>query len=428
MSIYEKLCLHYTEKPSGNINARRIATRLSAIAEIGQTKDGGSYRAGYSKEERQAKETIKQWMQLAGLYVYEDAAGNVFGRLNGTNPALSSVLCGSHADTVPHGGHFDGILGVISALEVAQSWHETSFIPLRSLEVAVFADEEGTRFHASLTGSSIMMGDLTNTSLQQYRDDQNLTFAQVLAADALSADNIHKAKRSPNEIFAFIELHIEQAKLLEQQNLPVGIVSGIAGPAWLELIWRGEAGHAGATPMPQRKDALAGAAEWLYTVEQLPVKFSKTSVATIGKFEVLPGGSNIIPGEVRLIADVRDIDLKSRDDLLDTMIKTAERIAAKRGLAVTIEEKMKIDPTLMSAQITAKIESSIKELGLLPYFLPSGAGHDAMVIGRHVPAGMIFVRCQNGTSHSPQEWVDLNDIVIGCQVLDNTLKQLVMQS
>lgn len=428
MNVYEQLM----QEQSGSIadksvNVRRMAERLDAISRIGMTADGGSCRVGYSREDRQAKELVKNWMRQAGLEVHEDAAGNLFGRLAGSQPALPSVLSGSHLDTVPNGGHFDGVLGVVAALEVAQCWQETGFMPRRSLEVVVFADEEGTRFQASLTGSRLLLGELTAESLQSYRDPAGMSFAQALAADQLDASRLETAIRKPEDMYAFIELHIEQGKVLEEQDLAVGIVNGIAGPAWLELRWLGEAGHAGGTPMRRRRDALAGAAEWMHCVEGMPSRFSATAVATIGKLEVFPGGSNVIPGEVRLIADVRDIDLKSRDELLESMVREAELIAAKRGLDVEVKPKIRIPPTLMAEKIMRQIQAAVENAGMKPFLLPSGAGHDAMVIGRHVPSGMIFVRCRGGISHSPREWVTLADIAAGCQVLKDILETLVLE-
>lgn len=411
-----------------NVNLQRIAKRISRIAEIGMTSDGGSSRIAYYKEDRQAKEVLKGWMRDSGLHVSEDAAGNIIGRLEGSCAALSPVLSGSHLDTVRNGGHFDGVLGVIAALEVAESWKEAGFTPRRSFEVVAFADEEGNRFNASLTGSHLMMGELNSDKLQHYRDNDGLSFAEVLKSDNLDASRIHEAIRKPEDIHAFVELHIEQGKLLEEQNLPVGIVSGIAGPAWFEMQWLGESGHAGGTPMLKRHDALAGAAEWMHLMEQLCTKNSDTAVATVGRLEVSPGARTIIPGEVRLFVDIRDIHLESRDNLLNILIKEAKSIAAKRGLKVNIEPKIKVAPTLMSEKIMRYIKMSIEPLGISPFYLPSGAGHDSMVLGRHIPTGMIFVRCRGGISHNPKEWTTLADIATGYQVLKHTLEQLIMEN
>lgn len=424
MTVYEKLMCEAAGTQIIGINQQRMAARLSAIADIGLTPEGGSHRPGYSHENRLAKNLVAAWMNEAGLTVHEDPAGNLFGRLAGNNPLLPSVLCGSHIDTVPNGGHFDGVLGVISALEVASCWQETAYRPQRSIEFVVFADEEGTRFNASLTGSRLMMGELSFTDLTSYHDTDGQTAAAVLQEDGLDVSRLAEARRNPSDFYAHIELHIEQGKVLEQRGLPVGIVNGIAGPAWVQFEWRGEAGHAGATPMNQRRDPLAGAAAWLHAVEQMPARISNTAVATVGKLEVFPGGPNVIPGLVRLIVDIRDICLESRDQLLEAVINEAREIAGKRHLELSVEMKMQVAPTAMADSIMKTISAAVEATGETPFYLPSSAGHDSMVIGRYVPTGMIFVRCRAGISHSPNEWVSLADMATGCRVLKYTLEEL----
>lgn len=427
MNICDKLISNASTKQLCiDLNNQRLALRLAAIANIGVTEDGGSCRLGYSKEDRQAKELVKSWMKEAGLIVHEDAVGNVFGKLAGLDSCLKPVLCGSHVDTVPNGGHFDGVLGVISALEVIDRWRETGFQPNRSVEIVIFSDEEGTRFNASLTGSRLMMGELSRNELALYRDSNGLTFTEALSEDNLDASRFETARRDPRDFFAMIELHIEQGKVLEKRGLPVGIVSGIAGPAWVQFEWIGEAGHAGATPMRDRRDAMAGVAEWLQRLEQLPSKYSDTAVATVGNLEVFPGGTNVIPGEVRLIADIRDICLESRDKLKAAAIHEANAIASRRNLQLNVETKIQVAPTALDGSILQAIEQAIKSANLEPFYLPSGAGHDTQILGRYIPAGMIFVRCCGGISHSPKEWVKLEDISIGCSVLKKTLEQLVL--
>lgn len=421
MDLYGRL----TKESSTITNMNRMAQRLHELSQIGLTSDSGSARIAYSPEDRQAKRLLKIWMQEAGLDVREDAIGNVFGRLPGANPELPVLLSGSHIDTVPNGGHFDGIVGVLSALEVAQAWHEQGFVPSRSLEVVAFADEEGSRFHASLTGSHFMMGELTLDSVQHYRDDNGNSFEQVLTNDGLDPAKLAEAVRRPEDIHAYVELHIEQGQVLENQGLPIGVVNGIAGPAWLEMKWYGRASHAGTTPMGMRFDALAGAGEFVARLEKLPPAFSSTAVATVGKFDVYPNGSNVIPGEVRLVVDVRDIDLVQRDLLLTAIMEEAAGIARQRGLELKMEVTIKIDPTSMSRDLMDKITTAIEHAGYPAFELVSGAGHDAMVIGRQIPTAMIFIRCLEGISHNPAEWASLADIAIGVQVLDETLKQLV---
>lgn len=425
MNLKAKLLNGFQNKYEGSFNEERIAERLSQLALIGMTEEGGSNRIAYTKEERSAKETVKKWMKEIPLEVYEDEAGNVFGRLNGKDTTLPAVLVGSHVDTVPNGGHFDGTLGVLTALEVAQTWTEEAFIPDRNLEIVIFSDEEGVRFDGGLTGSRVMMGEADAGSLREDKDEDGVTFAEALRADGLDIDLLDKAVRNSEEIHAFVELHIEQGKVLEREDSPVGIVTGIAGPANLWVQFNGEAGHAGNTPMGQRLDALAAASEFMTELEKLPGRFSETAVATVGKIDVHPGGSNVIPGRVELIVDVRDIYLESRDSLLATIEELAVKIAERRGLQVVLDTKLRVDPVLIQDGMKEIVKVAVESSGFKLVFLPSGAAHDAMIMGRHVPTAMIFVRSQDGISHNPKEWTTLDDIMAGCKVLSETLKGLV---
>lgn len=427
MDLKAKLLNEFQNKYTADFNGERIAERLYQLASIGMTEDGGSNRIAYTKEERAAKELVKKWMMEIPLEVYEDEVGNVFGRLQGKDRTLPVVLAGSHVDTVPNGGHFDGTLGVITALEVAQTWTEKGYTPDRSLEIVIFSDEEGVRFDGGLTGSRVMMGEADSESLSEDKDENGVTFAAALRADGLDIDLLEKAVRKPEEIHAFVELHIEQGKVLEREDRPVGIVTGVAGPVNLWVQFIGEAGHAGNTPMGQRLDALAAASEFMTELEKMPGKFSETAVATVGKIEVYPGGSNVIPGRVELIVDVRDIYVESRDGLLEKIEKAAKEISDRRGLQVVMDTKLKVDPVLIQDGMKEIVKSAVESSGFPPVFLPSGAAHDAMIMGRHVPMAMIFVRSQGGISHNPKEWTTLDDIMAGCNVLSETLKQLVIE-
>ncbi|RKN62779.1 M20 family metallo-hydrolase [Paenibacillus ginsengarvi] len=425
MNVYKKLI--QDSSPLAKTYANRIAQRLHELSVIGATADHGSARIAYSPEDRTAKELLKTWMREAGLLVREDEIGNVFGTYTGSQPELPAILSGSHIDTVPNGGHFDGVVGVLAALEVAQSWREQGYLPPRSLEVVAFADEEGSRFHASLTGSHFLMGELKLDAVSHYRDDEGRSFEQVLREHGLDPTTVELAARSPHTIHAFVEMHIEQGPVLEKCGLPVGVVDGIAGPAWLEMKWRGKAAHAGTTPMGMRLDALAGASECLLAIERLPCEYSPTAVATVGRMEISPNGSNVVPGEVSFVADVRDIDLNSRDRLLAAIQQEAEAIATRRGLSVESKLNIKIDPAAMSSRLIGIVENAIEQAGLPVFRLSSGAGHDAMVMKRHVPTVMIFIRCLDGISHNPKEWATLDDIAVGFQVLDKTLRQLATE-
>lgn len=244
---------------TAGVNGERIAERLHQLAQIGLTEQGGSSRMGFSPEERAAKERVKDWMREAGLNVHEDGAGNVFGRLEGTNQGAKAILSGSHVDSVPNGGHFDGPLGVLAALEVVEAWRETGYTPQKPFEVVIFTDEEGSRFKGGLLGSQAMVGETAEKVKEGLVDDEGRSFAEVLELDGLSVDSYRSAKRDLTQIETFVEVHIEQGKRLEKANVPVGVVTGIAGPCWMQVTFKGQAGHAGNTPMDDRQDALVAA-------------------------------------------------------------------------------------------------------------------------------------------------------------------------
>lgn len=406
------------------IDGERVATRLAKLSEIGLTSENGSSRMGFSIEERQAKELVKRWMKEAGLEVREDGAGNVFGRMNGTDSEAPIVLSGSHLDSVPNGGHFDGPLGVITALEVVEAWKKTGYQPRVSYEVSIFTDEEGSRFKGGLSGSTAMVGDVNQEEQLKLIDVNGDSFQKVIEKDGLTVSGYFDSKRESKGIAAFIEVHIEQGKQLENQNLPVGVVTGIAGPCWLELTFHGEAGHAGNTPMNDRKDALIAASLFIQELERFPKEVSPTAVATVGQLHVHPNGINVIPGKVTLTVDVRDIHKDTRDLLIDEIITMAQEVAELREITLEVVENIRIDPVPISFQMQGKVMKAIEEQGIESYLLPSGAGHDAMIIGRHIPTAMLFVRSKDGISHNPKEWTSLNDCVIAAHVLKKLIEDL----
>ncbi|MDQ0340532.1 allantoate deiminase [Caldalkalibacillus uzonensis] len=426
--VLDRLMATYNDSHDhSGVSGERLAARLAQLAAIGLTEEGGSQRIGFSPEERAAKELVKQWMNEAGLEVREDGAGNVIGRFTAQQDHLPVVMSGSHVDSVPNGGHFDGTLGVLAALEVAQAWKETGYRPDAPYEVVIFSDEEGARFNGGLTGSRAMMGEVNLEKQQQLKDINGDSFQSVIERDGLTVEQFMAAKRDPAEIAAFVEVHIEQGKTLEDAGIPVGIVNGIAGPCWLEVTFRGQAGHAGNTPMNQRFDALAAASQFILQVESLPKRISSTAVGTVGKIQVHPGGINVIPGEVKVYVDLRDIKRETRDQLIDAVQKEAHHIAQQRRLQVELSETLRVEPVPIYENMQQTVRTAVEALGIPPLFLPSGAGHDAMVLGRHVPVAMLFVQSKEGISHNPNEWSELNDCVQAVHVLKHLLEQLVTE-
>ncbi|MFU0789149.1 M20 family metallo-hydrolase [Virgibacillus proomii] len=423
--LFEQLMKTYDLKFEGDgISGQRIAKRLNALANIGKTAENGSNRSGYSEAEAHAQKLVASWMKQAGLNVREDGAGNIIGRLAGKEDTLPVIMSGSHVDSVPNGGHFDGTLGVIAALEVVEAWNTQGYQPIKPYEVVIFADEEGSRFNGGLNGSEAMVGNHVIERKKQLQDKDGLKFAEVLQMRGLSVESYQNAARDMKEIELFVELHIEQGKILEKENVPCGIVTGIAGPCWLEITFIGEAGHAGNTPMNDRKDALVAASELVWKVNQLPSQVSDSAVATIGKQIVEPNGVNVIPGKVTLYVDIRDIYEKTRDELMELVKQLAGDIAAKHGMAVNIMEKTKVKPVPINNNIQDLLETAMKKHRIRPLRLPSGAGHDAMIIGEKVPIAMLFVKSRKGISHNPEEWSDLTDCVQAIQVLKTSIENL----
>ena len=424
--VFENLMETYDAALShSGINGERLAKRLHELSEIGFTQIGGVKRPGLSDEEKKAKVLVKSWMAEAGLDVSEDGAGNVFGRLAGKNSEAKAIASGSHVDSVPNGGNFDGPLGVLSALEVVEAWKETGYTPDKPYEMIIFTDEEGSRFNSGLTGSRAMAGEITEAEMVGLRDYNGETLEQVLEHYGSSFQAFKEAKRDVTELGLFVEVHIEQGKKLEQADQPVGIVSGIAGPAWLEVEFKGEAGHAGNTPMVGRKDPLVAAAELIRQLPEFPGKVSETAVATIGKLEVLPNGINVIPEKVVLHADIRDIQEAPRDQLLEAVQKEAAEIAERRGIELNMKQNTKIQPVPIREELKEQLAQSLGKFGIDPVYIPSGAGHDAMILGRHIPVAMLFVRSKDGISHNPKEWSSLNDCVMGVHVLKDFIEKMM---
>ncbi len=421
----ERLLKELNNCPSyEGIDPVELAEKLDKLAQIGRTEDVGVSRFPYTDEESQAKQLFSEWMTEIGLTVKEDAIGNLFGRIEGENPDLPAVLTGSHLDSVPNGGAFDGPLGCISSLLAIKALIQSGLLLKRSVELVVFVDEEGARFNNSLFGSRVLMGELKKEDLMKFKDKNGKVLYQAMKEYGFDPENISSAYRDPKEIHAFLELHIEQGKKLEAEGKNIGVVNGIAGPVWTSFTFYGETDHAGNTPMEYRKDTVAAAGEFILAVEKMPRKFSETAVATVGKMNIFPNGTNVIAGKTEVMVDARDIDESARDQMLDVMKVSAEEIAQKRGLKIKVKEEVKIPPVVVPDTIQEAVRAAAEKNGLTAISIPSGAGHDAMVMGKYVPSGMIFVPSHKGKSHSPEEWTSLTDCVNGVQVMKEALRRL----
>lgn len=428
-NLHSNLLKNYdTTLDNEGINGERIAKRLQQLSEIGTTSDGGVTRPGFSDNEKAAKQHVTKWMENAGLKVHEDGAGNVIGRLSGSDDNVPAIGSGSHVDTVPNGGNFDGVVGVLAAIEVAAAWNETGYTPEKPYETIVFTDEEGSRFNSGLTGSMAMSGVDDFDKLRQLVDFNGDSFEEVLHSYGTGMKGFKAAERDLlNDLELFTEVHIEQGTHLEKEHVPVGIVTGIAGPAILEITFTGQAGHAGNTPMIGRKDPLVAAGAFVQKVASLPEEVSETAVATVGKLDVSPNGSNVIPQNVSLFVDIRDIHEHTRDKLIDMITQEARDIAENRNIDCHIKENTRIKPIPIENNLQENLAHFIAKRNLKPVYIPSGAAHDSMNLGKHIPVSMLFVRSKDGISHNPEEWSSLNDIVTTIHVLKASIEWRMKQ-
>ncbi|WP_035300686.1 Zn-dependent hydrolase [Brevibacillus thermoruber] len=404
------------------IHAERLWDRLMRLSAVGRQESGGVTRLSFTPEERAAKDLVRGFMEEAGLSVREDEAGNLIGRKEGRNPQAPVVLVGSHLDSVFNGGNFDGPLGVLAGVEVLQTMNEQGVTTEHPIEVIAFTDEEGARFSYGMIGSRAIAGLLKREELE-HRDKDGISIAEAMRASGLDPDTVGRAARPKGSVKAYVELHIEQGKVLESRGLSVGVVSGVAGPLWLKFVLEGEAGHAGATPMALRRDPLAAAAEIMLVIEREARK-AGTAVGTVGQVTVSPGGVNIIPGRVEFSLDLRDVDKAVRDRVEQEIVRQAEAICRERGVRLGVELLQRIPPVVCSAEIQAAALAACEALGLETITLPSGAGHDCMQLTELCPVGMIFVRSRDGISHNPAEYTSKEDCADGANVLYRTVLSL----
>ncbi len=399
--------------------------RIDQLARLqSEVLGAGITREVYTPAYTEATALVAEWMREAGLETRVDAAGNLFGRWSGSEPQLPAVWTGSHFDTTLNAGAYDGVLGVLGAITASAQLRAAGFVPRRTIEVIGFAGEE-PRFGAGCIGSRAMIGALERSELDTMADRGGVTIAAAMRGVGLDPDRIGEAQFDPGTVAAFVELHIEQGAVLEQRGIPIGVVERIAAPHQLRLTLNGKARHAGSTPMALRLDALLGAAEVILAVERLARESpSGTTVGTVGTVEVEPGAVNVIPGVVTLDIDVRDVVLDAREEVVRAIGAATDEISGRRGLSAEFRHMVFDRPAPCDSQIVETVRAVCSELGA-PYLnMASGAYHDAMVLGAHVPIGMIFVPSRDGLSHHPDEYTEPEQLDLGVKVLAGTLRRL----
>lgn len=394
--------------------ANDILARCDELAAVSESPMGLT-RTFLTPEHARANELVTRWMAQAGMSPHIDAAGNVVGRYDGTVPDAPALMLASHLDTVRNAGKYDGMLGVVAAIACVDRMNRDGIRLACPVEVIGFVNEEGTRFGATLTGSRAIAGTFNDADLDA-RDAAGVTMREAYADFGLDPTKIPTAAHRPHDIAAYMELHIEQGPVLERQNLAVGIVTAISGATRMRVELSGLAGHAGTVPMGQRRDALAGAAEIIATVERRCGGVSGL-VGTVGWIEASPGAVNVVPGGCRLSLDIRAETDSVRSAAVADIETEIARICARRNLGLNVVPLHDAPSSLCSARLMHELETACAHEGLATMRLPSGAGHDAMAIADIADIGMLFIRCTKGISHNPAEAVLAEDVEAGARVL-----------
>ena len=403
------------------INGERLNASLRDLAEIGKTPEGGTNRVAYSDDDLRAREFTIRLMREAKLDVSIDLAGNIIGRRAGSDASLKPIMIGSHIDSVPMGGRFDGQVGSMGAIEVARTLAEKGITLRHPLEVIIFQNEEG-----GTVGSTALAAGILPERLDLVTNSKK-TIREGIKAIGGDPDKLARPLMQKGDLAGYLELHIEQGGRLDQQKINIGVVEGIVGLSWWEVTITGFANHAGTTPMDQRQDALLAAAKYVEAVNRAARSMPGRQVATVGKIQAFPGATNVVPGKVVTCLDVRDLDPAKIAQVLDKIRESVKQIETETVTKFEFKQTSASKPALTDAKFKSAIDASAKDLGFTTLLLPSGAGHDAQEIADLCPIGMIFVPSRSGISHSPKEFTEAYDITNGGNVLLQTLLRLDRQ-
>lgn len=398
----------------------QLMQRIDELALISESPNNLTRRFA-TPEHRQANDLVAQWMRELGMEVSEDAIGNIRGRYEGDVPGSSAILLASHLDTVIDAGAYDGMLGVLSGLACIQALHEKQMRLPCAIEVVGFADEEGVRYHSTFLGSRAMAGTFDFALLDKV-DKDGITMASAIEQFGHSVSELSDAVCSPKDFIAYLELHIEQGPVLEQKNIPVGVVKAISGASRLMVKLKGVSGHAGTVPMTLRHDALVTASRCVIAVQKVCTGDTDL-VGTVGMLNVSPGAGNVIPGTVEFSVDIRAACDLVRTAVVASVIREIQQIASEEKVDIEIKRTHDAESVQCDADLVSEVGAAIAAQGYPVTEMSSGAGHDAAAIADIIPVCMIFVRCKGGVSHNPAESVTLEDAVAGAQLmLDSTLR------
>lgn len=403
---------------------KNLLCELEKLSEFTSTPGDGCSRLPFSAETKKAAEYIRKLMEESGLEVREDEAGNIFGILKGTNPDAPCIMSGSHYDFVYQGGNYDGIAGVLAAVEAARELKRENIRLKRNFVAAAFMDEEGCRFGTGYFGSKCMLGKMTLQECDKYKDQNGISVSDAMRSYGLDPEKIHHAKWQKDSIGNFLEVHIEQGPVLDSRKLEIGAVDGIVGIRRYVAVIEGRADHAGTTPMNMRKDAVAAAARVIAKIGEFARDEKENTVATVGRVNVLPNAVNVIAKRVEFTIDVRSMKAAVLEKIEGRIKAVLEEEKKKNGMEFSMRCTLEILPAEMDEDMVRIILQKCRELGCKSSRMQSGAGHDALAIGQTIPAAMIFVPSKDGRSHCKEEYTDCRDLEKAVKILTETIKAL----
>jgi beta-ureidopropionase / N-carbamoyl-L-amino-acid hydrolase len=393
------------------INSERLWSSVMEIAQIGAIPDHGSCRLSLTDEDKAARDLFAKWCKDAGLQLRVDAYGNMFATRYGLDNSAPHILIGSHLDTQPHGGRFDGVLGVLAGLEILRSLDDAKIRCPNPITVVNWTNEEGVRFKPGLTGSAGFVGDLDRATVAGKDSDFFEELKRIGYAGELFNLNIG----------SYYELHIEQGPVLEREGVPIGIVEGIQGVRWYEVHLHGQDAHAGTTPSVDRKDSFMAAAALALRLRSEALSMDSDLRFTVGTIEISPNSTNTVPGHARLVFDVRHRDIKILDAFEERIKFAVDGIVRQEHVTGSVKRIMDVPPAIFDEGMQDRLRNSAQRLGIRPHSLPSGAMHDASSLSRHYPTAMIFVQSRDGISHNPAEWSDPEHVKAACAVLAHAI-------
>lgn len=407
------------------INIHRVMNEIEKLNSFNSTVGRGCTRYSYSKEDLLAREYLMEEMKRAGFIVTVDSIGNIRGKMEGTDRNLPMIISGSHIDTVRYGGKYDGILGVICAIEVGRVLKENNIVHKRSYEVIIFTEEEGSNFSVNLLGSKAIAGKLTFKEIEDLRDKEGTSMVEMIKRLGVNPNEIEKCKIPSESIAGMIELHIEQGRVLDEEEIPVGIVKGINALNWYEVSIKGQANHAGATPMKYRRDAMVASSKIISRIPEIVGEIGdESNVATVGSIECRPNLPNVIPKEVKFTIDLRGIEPERNEKILSSIKKELSLIEVE-GFETSIIQLTKAKETKSNKRFLDVIVEKAKQREITYKLMYSGSNHDTSIMGEICEVAMIFVPSVNGSSHCPEEYTKEEDIEKGCQLLLDTIEELI---